>query len=224
MTITEPYFVNANQAYEVLAHLIEEDGVQVSNTKAIFNVSFDLVNPMSNLITNPKRKWSNEYADIEYAWYKTGNRRPNMVEERAKLWSTMKDDQGYVNSNYGAWWLRNGQLDFAMSLLKEDKSSRRSVVVHFDPDEATSGQYRKDTPCNMVLNFFVTHDNILDCKQLNMTIFARSIDLVFGFCNDQYCFSLLLHDCAKTLGLSIGKMHYFITNLHIYDHQLGKKY
>lgn len=218
------FFENANEAYESLAYEVENYGTKFAGTSALFNVSFTLINPMSNLITNPKRKWSNEYADIEYGWYKTGNRKPEMVEERAKLWSKMKDDKGYVNSNYGSWWLRNGQLDFAIGLIKEDKSTRRSVVVHYDPDEATTNQYHKDTPCNIVLNFFVTYDDHKDCKQLNMTIFARSIDLVFGFCNDQYCFSKLLYDCAKETGLKVGVMHYFITNLHIYDHQLGKKY
>ena len=217
-------FTNANEAYEFLAQFIERNGIKRANTTAVFNVSFTLVSPMSNLVTNAKRKWKMDYAELEYDWYKTGNRRPTMVEDIAKIWSTIKDDFGYVNSNYGAWWLRNGQLDFALELLKQDKTSRRSVVVHYDPDEATNNQYHKDTPCNMVLNFWIIYNEEDQCHELNMTIFARSIDLVFGFCNDQYCFSRLLYDSASKLGVSVGQIHYFITNLHIYDHQLGQKY
>jgi thymidylate synthase len=212
-------YYSANEAYEALAKKIEDEGIIRQNTLAIFNVSFTLMRPHYNIIVNDNRGFKHTYAQKEYEWYKSGDRNPDtMIEAGAKLWSKMKDDSGYVNSNYGAWWIRNNQLGYALDLLRKDPFTRRSIVAHYSPDEASNDLYRKDTPCNVVLNFFTISNT------LYITIFARSVDLVFGFCNDQYCFSKLLEDCAKELGLIPGTMHYFITNLHIYDNHIGKKY
>ena len=52
--------------------------------------------------------------------------------------------------------------------------------------------------------------------KLHLTVFARSIDLVFGFCNDQYTFAKLMEHVSKKTGYAVGEMHWFITNLHIY--------
>lgn len=206
----ETVFNNAQQAFEFFFDYINESlFYEKSGTRYIKNVSFTIVNPNENIIGTDWRKWDKSYADLEYDWYKTGNRNPEMVEKRAKIWSQIKDDAGYVNSNYGNWWQRNMQYSRMLMLLAKNPETRRAVLVHYDVDEIDN--YQKDTPCNIVLNFHVDHN------KLNMTIFARSIDLVYGFCNDQYCFSRLQMDTAKMLGLELGTSHYFITDLHIYE-------
>lgn len=208
-------YVDANAAFLNLFSYVRSQGVQVKNTKAVFNTMFTLIFPSSNTIEVPWRKWKPDYAELEWQWYLTGNRNPEMVEQRAKIWGQIKDDQGYVNSNYGNWWLRNNQLDRMLSMLKEDPFTRKAILVHYNPDEVQD--YSKDTPCNVVLNFYRENPNT---KDLCMTVFARSIDLVFGFCNDQYCFSKLHELVADKLGLSIGTCTYMITNLHIYDRHI----
>lgn len=180
-----------------------------AKTKAIFNISFAIINPLENLVETSWRNWKKDYADLEYKWYLSGDRNPAEVEAAAKIWTGMKDEFGFVNSNYGFWWKRNNQLQHCIDLLKSDPDTRRAIIVHYSPDEIQT--YGKDTPCNVVLNFFIVGG------ELNMTIFARSIDLVFGFCNDQYCFSRLQFDMANELGIPVGTSHYFITNLHIYE-------
>lgn len=212
-------FSSANNAFESLAKKIEDEGINHDGTLAIFNVSFTLLNPISNIIHNENRKWKIDYAMSEYDWYRSGYRNPQpVIDAGGKIWGRMVDDKGYVNSNYGSWWLRNNQLKFALNLLRKNPKSRRSIVVHYSPDEATLNEYEKDTPCNVVLNFYTV------ANTLYMTVFARSIDLIFGFCNDQYCFSRLLQDSAVELNCEVGYIHYFITNLHIYENHIGKKY
>ena len=71
-------------------------------------------------------------------------------------------------------------------------------------------RYKYDTPCNDVLNFYIKDG------KLELTVFARSIDLVFGFCNDQYTFAKLMEYVSEQTGYPVGAMHWFITNLHIY--------
>jgi thymidylate synthase len=113
-----------------------------------------------------------------------------------------------VNSNYGYFWKYNDQLSRVINDLKTNKETRRAIVVHYSLDELD--RYKYDTPCNDVLNFYIKDD------KLHMTVFARSIDLVFGFSNDQYTFANLMEYVAKDINLPIGHMHWFITNCHIY--------
>lgn len=205
----ETSFNSANEAFKSLFEYIIEYGPEKSGTKFTKNVSFTILKAEDNVIKEEWRKWDKSYADLEYDWYKTGNRNPEMVEKRAKIWGQIKDDSGYVNSNYGNWWHKNMQYARMLMLLAKNPDTRRAVLVHYDVDDVDN--YQKDTPCNIVLNFHVSD------RTLYMTIFARSIDLVYGFCNDQYCFSRLQIDTAKLLGLYVGSSHYFITDLHIYE-------
>ena len=208
-------YPNANAAFSELFDFITVNGKTKDNTKYLRNISFTIENPMSNSITVPFRKWNRAYAELEFEWYKTADKNPGMVEKKAKIWSLMKDDSGYDNSNYGNWWARANQYFKIIGMLKRDKNTRRAVVVHYNPDEIDS--YTKDTPCNLVLNFYIEN------KTVCMTVFARSIDLVYGFCNDQYCFSKLLEDAAYRLELPVGTSHYFITDLHVYEKHFKMK-
>lgn len=202
-------FNNAEQAFNSYFVKIMKSGIDRKGNKALFNECFKLLYPNENLITTPWRRWNEQYAALEYEWYKTGNPDPAMVVEQAKLWNQMKDADGLVNSNYGMFWKQNNQLEKIKNILSDDEFTRRAVVVHYDINKIDG--YGNDTPCNLVLNFYVVSGF------LHMTIFARSIDLVYGFCNDQYTLSRLMMDVADEFGYSVGYLTYMITNLHIYE-------
>lgn len=204
-------FLTADDAFVFYFLEIKRSGIKVNDTLALFNESFSVVMPELNKIQTEWRRWKEDYAKIEYEWYLTGDRNPGMVEKHAKIWSGIKDDQDYVNSNYGYWWKRNNQLSRVVQMLRDDPTTRRAIIVHYNPDEVQD--YSKDTPCNVVLNFYIHPIS----KALHLTVFARSIDLVYGYCNDQYCFSRLQADVAEDLNTVPGVMTYFITNLHIYE-------
>jgi thymidylate synthase len=211
MPLSSYEFNTAQQAFEMLYLLIMQHGNEKSGTKYIKNVSISILDPQENLINTSWRKWNHDYAKLEWAWYKTGDRNPDMVAHKAPLWNTMRDENGLVFSNYGYWWKRNDQYDKMIKMLSENLMTRRAILVHYSPDEVDD--FSKDTPCNVVLNFHIDPDS-----KLNLTVFARSIDLVYGFCNDQYCFSKFLLAVSKKMGpLPIGTLHYFITDLHIYE-------
>lgn len=59
--------------------------------------------------------------------------------------------------------------------------------------------------------------------ELNMTIFIRSLDLVYGFCNSQYHFSRLLQDVALKLKCQVGNITYMITELHLHKEHYNLK-
>lgn len=208
-------FATAQGVFEYFYNYILEFGRQKNGTRYLRNMAFTITNPEDKMIETPWRKWKHDYAELEWQWYLSGDPRPRLVEGVAKLWASIKDDRGYVNSNYGYWWNRNGQYLRMIKLLQNDPSTRRAVLIHYSVDEVQ--HYDKDTPCNLVLNFYI------EDSKINIAIFARSVDLVYGFCNDQYCFSKLLERVSNDIKTPVGILHYAITDLHIYEKHWAMK-
>lgn len=207
-------FRTANEAfkYYLTEIKISSQAFDYANTKAIFNQGFTITSPKEFIISIEERNWSLAYARREWEWYKTGNRSVEEMQKHAPIWRRMHGGDNLVWSNYGWWWKLGHQLEEVTNMLKKDIHTRRAVVVHYDP--TLVGNFEYDTPCNLVLNFYILEGF------LHLTIFARSIDLWYGFCNDQYCFSRLMIEMAEKLNRPIGQMHWFITNLHLYNDKL----
>ena len=202
-------YKNATDAFELLFSDINANGESFAGTKAKFNVSFTLQDVSNKTVTTPQRKFNEDYAEYEWNWYLKGDRDASEISERAKIWKKMMvEGTTEVNSNYGYFWNKNYQLSRVIQELKINKETRRAIVVHYDINELD--RYKHDTPCNDVLNFYIKDD------KLHLTVFARSIDLVFGFCNDQYTFAKLMEMVAFQLDIPVGEMTWMITNLHIY--------
>lgn len=200
---------NPTDAFELLYQDIMQEGVDFAGTKAKFNQSFTIEDPLDKVIKTPERKFNQDYAEYEWNWYREGNRDAKEIAERAKIWKQMMiPGTTDVNSNYGYFWNYNQQLNKVINDLKLNKETRRAIVVHYLVQEID--QYKYDTPCNDVLNFYIKDD------KLHLTVFARSIDLVFGFCNDQYTFAKLMEYVSQKIDYPVGQMHWFITNLHVY--------
>jgi len=200
---------NATYAFEAIYEKIMTEGEDYAGTKAIFNESFTLLYPEDKIITTPERKFNLDYADFEWDWYLKGDRDAKEIGEKAKIWKQMMvPGTTEVNSNYGYFWNYNDQLKRVIQDLKSNPETRKAIVVHYILHELD--RYKYDTPCNDVLNFYVK-DN-----RLHLTVFARSIDLVFGFSNDQYTFAKLMEKVSLETGYEIGQMHWAITNLHVY--------
>jgi len=212
-------FKNANEAYEYFHDLIISEGVEFDNTKALFNVGFTLENPIDNIITNKERKFNIEYAKAEWKWYMSGDRSINKLGEIygkiPPIWKRMANDNGDVNSNYGYQWERNHQLDYVVSILKENPSTRRAAISIYDGKEISD--YSKDTPCTYAVQFTILNN------KLNMSVYMRSNDLWYGFCIDQYCFSMLQQHVAERLSIEVGSYYHHAHNLHLYNDKINVK-
>ena len=208
-------FKNAEQAFEYYYNHIMDKGVDYNGTKSLFNIGFNILSPMDNSVNTSWRKWKPDYAEYEWEWYLSGDPNADAIAERARIWGTMQDSNGNVNSNYGYQWQRSNQLDKVIDLLKKDKFTRKASISLYDGKEIDL--YSKDTICTHAINF-----QILDNK-LNMSVMMRSNDLVYGFCNDQYCFSKLQEMVSKELNIEIGSYYHFANNLHIYERHYNLK-
>lgn len=207
---------NARQAFEDLYDIIMNLGEDRNGTKTMHNVLIELRRPESNVITTKWRRWNLDYAMYEFQWYLSGNPNAEQISKRAKIWANMMDEQGNVNSNYGYQWKRNNQLDKVIDMLKNDPLTRRASISLYDGKEID--QYKKDTICTYAINFYIDADD-----RLSMQVMMRSNDLVYGFCNDQYCFSELQKIVAKELNRQVGKYYHYVCNMHIYERHYKMK-
>lgn len=208
-------FFNAQDFFEYYFDEIMRAGVNRRDTKAIFNAGGLIQNPTRREIKTPWRKWKSSYAEKEWNWYMKGDRNAEEIAKEASIWYDMMDDDGNVWSNYGWQWERNDQFTKVLEHLESNKDSRRAVLTFYDGKEF--GQYENDYPCTLSVNFYI------ESGILHMTVNMRSCDLVYGFCNDQYCFSKLQELVAGLLNMPIGNYYHFATDLHIYERHWDMK-
>ena len=209
-------FSNANEAYEAVLNEIIISGIDFDNTKAIFNVGFYIADPLDNHITNKQRNWKLEYAEAEWQWYLSGDPRVSKLGELygkvPPIWERMADSKGEVNSNYGYQWRRSEQIDYVVAKLKDNPNTRHAAISIYDGKEWL--KYTKDTPCTYAIQF-----TILD-NQLCMSVYMRSNDIWYGFCNDQYQFSSLQKMIADRLSIDVGWYYHAAHNMHLYNDKL----
>ena len=209
-------FKNAEEAFEHYYKVVSDFAPTNlrEGARSLFNIGFYLENPMDNTITTPFRKWSNKYAVREWDWYLSGDPNGEEIAKFAPIWKNHMDENGDVRSNYGWQWNRGSQLDRIVDKLHANKDTRQALLSIYDGKEI--GTYTHDTPCTSSIHFQVV-DNKL-CMSVNM----RSNDLWFGFCNDQFCFSMLQKMVADMLDIEVGWYYHFASNFHLYERHLNK--
>ena len=209
-------YYNANEAFNDLWEYIPTQGQDFDDTKAIFNCGFYIQNPLDNHIKSEIRDWKLEYAEAEWQWYLSGdpsiNELGRIYGKIPPIWCHMADSDNNVRSNYGWQWERNYQLDYAVAKLKDNPDTRHAAISIFDGKE--HGTYLKDTPCTYAIQFSIIQN------KLCMSVYMRSNDLWYGFCNDQYQFSMLQQLVAERLSMDTGWYYHHAHNMHIYNDKL----
>ena len=209
-------FETASDAYDCYLHAIQNYGVDFGDTKALFNVGFIIKNPSLKMIHNEDRNWNVKYAEAEWQWYLSGD--PSISKLGAiyglvpKIWQQMADSLGLVRSNYGWQWQRKNQIDKVVAMLKDNPKTRQAAISIYDGKEIDT--YRKDTPCTYAIQFTVLNN------KLNMSVYMRSNDLWYGFCNDQYQFASLQEMISERTGYEMGTYYHHAHNLHLYKNKM----
>ena len=211
-------YKNANEAYEDLLEYVPMNGIDFDNTKALFNCGFYIQNPLDNHMTNKERNWKLEYAEAEWQWYLSGDpsidKLGDIYGKIPPIWERMADSDRNVNSNYGYQWNRNDQIHYVLGKLREHTETRHAAISLYDCKEYT--KYRNDTPCTYAVQFTIINN------KLCMSVYMRSNDVWYGFCNDQYCFSMLQKMIAERLSMDVGWYYHHAPNMHIDNDKLNK--
>lgn len=179
------------------------------------------LDPYVRFCSLPSRKLKLDYIKHEFLWYLKGDRFDLSILEKAKMWGTLIDSDGGINSNYGQYIFftqpgeRCSQYDNVLQLLRKDRDTRRASIVILRREHLLNAQ-SNDYPCTYVLNFRI-RDN-----KLNMSVHMRSQDAVFGMANDAPAFSfiqeMIMMEMRKTnYPVDLGYYHHTADSFHIYE-------
>lgn len=102
------------------------------------------------------------------------------------------------------------QLQIAIDTLKKNPTSRRMVVVAWNPQQLPEMAL---PPCHCLFQF------VSDGKKLNCILYQRSGDMGLGVPFNVASYSILTIMVAKLVGLEPGEFIHFIGDVHVYlDH------
>lgn len=203
------------QVYAKMAREVLYRGEEVSprgmKTKELIQETFCIENPSANLIYIDGRNFSLMHAIAEAFLISTKNNvlaSYTLMNPRMSMFS----DNG-VNL-HGAYGYRIADdLKDIVSKLYNDHDTRQAVVniysigMEYKDLQTTT----KDVPCTLCLQF-----TIRDGK-LNMHVYMRSNDIIWGTPYDVYVFTNLLQVMANELGIPVGKYYHTATSLHCYE-------
>tara|TARA_B100000902_G_scaffold102144_1_gene104575 strand:- start:27965 stop:28819 length:855 start_codon:yes stop_codon:yes gene_type:complete len=170
--------------------------------------------PTDLLIAYPDRKFNPDYAITEWLWYLSQHKSTENIGKMAKIWDMIKDENGECESNYGEYLIPSGQWSWVINELINDPDSRRATIAINQPYH--KGKNVNDIPCTQYIQFFIRNG------RLDMGVYMRSNDVIYGFCNDIFTFSLfhqLMCNDLKSLGLDVelGEYHHHAGSMHIYE-------
>lgn len=118
------------------------------------------------------------------------------------------EDNGIFHGAYGR--RTNGQYDYVIEKLKNDRDTRQAVVTIWNP-EYDNQEGKRDYPCT-VLHQFRIRDN-----KLNMSVYMRSNDVWLGAAYDFFQFTRVQLAMCSVLNVEPGAYAHHVGSLHIYE-------
>lgn len=241
-TFDQQFFLNNDFRtclYNLMTHGITANP-RGTTTKELINYNITLTDPRNRVITFAERKTSTKYLLGEFIWYLSGSSDPAGILPYAKFWDGIRnsgDVEGYnagtVNSNYGtrlfghsdlpafSVWDHRGssvgqtnQWNETVELLAKDKDTRQAIMNIHVPGDRHAGN--KDVPCTLTLHWFIRDD------RLHLIVNMRSNDVILGFTNDVFQFTMLQEAMALQLrktypDLQLGFYYHNAGSMHLYD-------
>lgn len=182
-------------------------------------------NPRERVMFLPERDCNPFFHFMESLWMMAGRNDVEWITRFNSSFGQFSDNGVTFHGAYGYRW-RNwfgsqelviDQLATIANLLKTNPEDRRIVLQMWDAsaDLAMEG---KDFPCNLVCNFSISPNGVLD-----MTVFNRSNDLIWGaYGANAVHFSVLQEIMASWIGVPVGRYWQISTNFHAYHNTYEK--
>lgn len=203
--------------------------------------------PTERVLFNTARDANPFFHLFESMWMLAGRNDVDSLARYVSKYRDYSDDGKTLNGAYGYRWRRHliqgnyvndgewiDQLEILVNHLKETPNSRRAVLSIWNvEDDLLKVNDSLDVCCNISACFAIRDpDSVLlagpnhptkkqgerlNPKLLDMTVFNRSNDMVWGTCGEDLChFSFLQEYIAASLDCSVGKYHQVSNNLHVY--------
>lgn len=172
-----------------------------------------------------------DYANREIQWYKSQSLYVKDIPgEAPKIWQACSDKDGKINSNYGfcIWSEENySQFRHCVERLLDDRYTREACMIYNRPsmqiDCTENGMH--DFMCTYSTQQFLNQiysDDGDNKYKLDYTVFMRSNDAVYGYCND-YLWHKHVQDqlvkelCSRGLNVVSGDIIWNAGSLHVYE-------
>lgn len=192
-----------------------------TSTKEILNVSLEIKDPTSCLYKNEVRSSQFKYIAAEFLWYFSGRNDAEYITKYAKMWDSIKNADGTVNSAYGHLIFTEripnskiNQYGWAIESLVMDPETRQAII-HFN-NSSHQRPNNKDFVCTMYGIFHIRQN------KLNFSVYMRSNDAIRGTPTDIAFFCTLQVQMWKHLlefypDLELGSYTHVANSYHIYD-------
>lgn len=160
-----------------------------------YGINYILVNPRNRIHT--LRSGALTYLCREFiAYFKGSLKVDDGLVVASKFWSTLADESGNINSNYGYYVFyeevegRKNQFNWVIQSLMKNSYSRRAII---NINQSYHKSNTKDFPCTVSIQFFIK-DNMLHCE-----VSSRSTDIITGLPYDMGFFSFVHELVYQTL-------------------------
>jgi len=142
---------------------------------------------------------------------------------RMDLWQALmsKDQDGRFDYTYSERINMYNQLDHAITALMDDKHTRRSMVMVFEPMDATASKgFQTRIPCSISYQFMIRNNKLM------VLYYIRSNDYFKHFAIDIWLTHALQDYVLKQLkgvypDLKCGSLNYYAGSFHAYNEDLS---
>lgn len=208
-----------------------------TKTRELLNYNITLRSARNRIITFKERNVNTKYMLGEFIWYLSGSNDPAGILPYSKFWDNLRNDEnrpgysaGSINSNYGnrifgfsdvPAFLRNqdsgephDQWADTIDLLTRDKDTRQAIMNIHVPSDRHEGN--RDICCTLTMQFLIREN------ALHLIVNMRSQDIILGFTNDVFQFTMLQECMQVQLKEAYPKLelgHYFHNSgsMHVYE-------
>lgn len=218
---------------------------QPSRDGDVLMVQFPMVvtyhDPTRRVLINRERDCNPFFHVYEALWMLAGRNELEPLEYFVSTFGRFSDNGETLNGAYGYRWRsadggmiemetdigvfsesqKVDQLGILIDHLKANPDSRRAVLQMWTvkDDLLKIGDpvaYSKDVCCNLSACFLVR--SVAGEKYLDMTVFNRSNDIVWGMLGANVVhFSFLQEYLATAIGVRVGVYHQITNNAHVYS-------
>ncbi len=170
--------------------------------------------PLERVLFSPLRDANHFFHFFEALWILAGrddvefvSRFNSRIHEFSDNWITFHGAYGFRLRRAH----RFDQIDAIVHLLRRDPSTRRAVMTIWMPNKDANVE-SNDIPCNTTVAFLARSG------VLNMTVFCRSNDLIWGQSGaNAVQFSMLQEVIAALVGVKVGIYYQISNSYHVYD-------
>lgn len=215
---------NVHQALPQALDLLVTEGVRSESRNGdVIKMSTPVATvysrPQERVISHGWRDANPFFHFFEAMWMLAGRRDVASLSGILKRMASFSDDGEIFHAAYGHRWIHHfgvNQLDLICQELRDNPTSRRAVLTMWDP-KADLGRQGKDLPCNDMAVFQVDDRVPMVPPKLNMTVFCRSNDIIWGcYGANAVHFSYLLDYMASRLDLQVGTYTQISVDWHGY--------